>query len=105
MEKERRPRLVLPKKVIIQIMGAAPDGRPPPHATYLQSMDFEAADGRGHVVFTHAQDEAMAFKDTIEAMSFYRTQSSSKPLRPDGKPNRPLTAYNVALILQGSEPM
>jgi len=31
-------------------------------------------------------------------MLAWMTQSTSKPLRPDGKPNRPLTAYSVAAV-------
>ena len=38
---------------------------------------------------------AKVFEDYITAIAFYKWQSSLTPMRPDGKPNRPLTAFTV----------
>jgi hypothetical protein len=38
---------------------------------------------------------AKEFQNIPLAMEFYRTQSQRAPLRDDGKPNRPLTAFSV----------
>jgi hypothetical protein len=39
--------------------------------------------------------EAMIFSDIEEAAAFYRQTSLTVPFRPDGEPNRPLTALNA----------
>ena len=64
---------------------------------YLRSFDFDAFDGQGHGEFTHRVEEAMHFLDAAHALSFWRTVSTVKPLRPDGEPNRPLTGYHVLI--------
>jgi len=92
------------KKVIMQLMGVAPDGRPPPVATYVRDCDFDADHGRGRIIMTQKQDEAKRFDDVTAALDFYRTASKVVPIRPDGKPNRPLTAYNVQISYEDQEP-
>ena len=39
----------------------------------------------------------MRFVSIAEAMEYWRTVSTTVPFRPDGKPNRPLTAYTVEI--------
>ena len=46
--------------------------------------------------FTNSPRKAMRFDHVTEAIDFYYTQSIRCPLRNDGKPNRPLTAYTMA---------
>ena len=41
--------------------------------------------------------KALRFDSATEAMQLWRTVSSRTPTRPDGKPNRPLTAFTVAI--------
>ena len=43
--------------------------------------------------FTKAPNKAKRFADIAEALEFYRTQSARRPLRDDGRPNRPLAAF------------
>lgn len=62
---------------------------------YLKSTDFEANAGVGHTILTKSVSEAMTFPTTDAAVKFYNTQSRSRPLRDDGEPNRPLTAFCV----------
>lgn len=70
-------------------------GEPLPHdGEYLQDFDFEAFDGVGKITLTPDVQKAMKFADTAEAFAFYRTIPKCRPLRADGKPNRPLTAAN-----------
>jgi len=74
------------------------NGLPCPHeGQWLKSFDHEAFNGRGHGVFTDDIDQAMHFPDAAEAMVFWAKQSQSKPWRPDGKPNKPLTALTVVI--------
>jgi hypothetical protein len=62
---------------------------------YLQSYDVEAYDGRGTAEWTSDVNKAMKFDDVSEAVIAWRTQSKVRPLREDGRPNRPLTAFNA----------
>src|ERR671922_286132 len=68
-----------------------------PNARWLKSFDPDAYDGLGLVEWTHDIDQAIKFKDPIEAKDYFAQQSTVRPLRADGKPNRPLTAYTVTL--------
>jgi len=65
---------------------------------YLVSFDFDAMNGCGFGIFTDKPEHAMRFKTLRDAMEFWRTQSTVKPLRPDGKPNRPLTASTISVF-------
>jgi hypothetical protein len=74
------------------------NGAPCPHANqWLRTFDHEAFDGRGHGEFTEDPERAMLFATSADAMRFWQRQSTVKPLRPDGKPNRPLTALTVVI--------
>lgn len=69
-----------------------------PHAgAYLKAFDFEHENGIGWGEFTRDPARAKAFASAGEAMEFWRTQSKVRPLRPDGRPNRPLTALTVSV--------
>jgi hypothetical protein len=84
-------------KTVILAVGFA-DKTPCPHANqWLESFDHDAYDGQGYGEFTFDPDRAMRFADTIEAMEFWRKQSTVRPLRSDGKPNRPLTALTIVV--------
>ena len=41
--------------------------------------------------------KAKRFDDKAQAFRFVRQQSKNVPLRPDGLPNRPLTAFTVSI--------
>jgi hypothetical protein len=71
---------------------------------YLRAFDPDARDGRGLVVCTLNKAKAKRFANPIEALTLYRSQSTVRPLRPDGKPNCPLTAFTVELQLDREEP-
>jgi hypothetical protein len=62
---------------------------------YLATFDVNAHGGRGEATFTPDIKRAMRFADGGEAMRAWRMRSTVRPLRDDGKPNRPLTAYTV----------
>ena len=47
--------------------------------------------------FTNKLDDAMKFADFMMAYDFWQTQSLRRPFRSNGKPNRPLTAFNVLI--------
>lgn len=80
---------------IMKVWGFA-NGAPCPVAgQYLKAFDFDAYDGRGFGDFTADRVEAMKFKDLPEAMAYWKTVSKVRPVRADGRPNRPLTATHV----------
>src|SRR5262245_5811862 len=73
--------------------------------TWLVGCDFEAHSGRGEAVFTHNIKQAMRFANFDDAFAYWRTIPRSRPRRPDGKPNRPLTAFHMNIADETSEPM
>lgn len=82
--------------VVLRILGpAGVAAMPVPGAYYVKSLDVDANDGRGSVVTTSNLDEAVRFADAGAALEFWQRQSTVRPVRPDGKPNRPLTSYHV----------
>jgi hypothetical protein len=62
---------------------------------YLKHFDFDADNGLGFGEFTDNIQEALLFDNAADALEFWRTPSTVKPLRLDGKPNRPLTSTTV----------
>lgn len=64
---------------------------------YLKAYDLEARDGHGWFETTDDRAQALRFPDSLAAMLAWKTQSTTRPLRPDGKPNRPLTALTVSI--------
>jgi len=73
----------------------ASDGDTSLEGQYLESYDPDAYDGLGYATWTDDPDKAMRFDDAMSVLMFWRQQSSARPLRDDGEPNRPLTAYTV----------
>jgi hypothetical protein len=68
-----------------------------PVGWYLASYDANGNDGRGEAMWTEDPAEAIAFATATEAYACWSEQSSFRPLRLDGQPNRPLTAFSVLL--------
>jgi len=82
---------------VIRAIGFAGND-PCPHAgQYLEDFDHHTPDGRGFGKFTSDPAKAKQFKATSDAMIFWGTQSTTVPLRPDGKPNKPLTALSISV--------
>jgi hypothetical protein len=93
-----KPAAVADGRVRILCIGLA-DGRTDdtPAGCYLGGYDPEADEGRGNAWWTEDPAEAMAFESEIAALACYRTQPRTRPTRPDGKPNRPMTMFAIAL--------
>jgi hypothetical protein len=74
-------------------------GDPTEHdGRFIKSVKFDVDElGRALLVTTPNEDDALDFPDSIAAFEFWKTQSKTVPLRPDGKPNRPLTAWTIQL--------
>lgn len=82
----------------IKVLGFADDSPCPVAGGYLESFDHEAENGRGYGTFTREIGKAMVFAGPDTAFEFWRRVPKCRPLRPDGKPNRPLTATTIELI-------
>lgn len=81
--------------MIVMKLCGLPDGRPTEYdGEYLENFDFMANDGQGVIMTTPNLYEAKKFKNMGDALSYYRTSPLNRLLRPDGKPNRPLTGWN-----------
>lgn len=61
---------------------------------YLTGYDPEAHDGRGSCTWGDRED-AIVYPGFKEAFETWRAIPKSRPRRPDGKPNRPLTSFTV----------
>jgi hypothetical protein len=68
---------------------------------YLESMDFNAHDGGGSAKFTDDLNKAKKFGNMREAIAYYRGVPKVRPMRGDGQPNRPLTAFTMELSTVG----
>jgi len=73
----------------------------PETGRYLRDFDVGAHNGRVDdfpIPTTDKIEEARHFANAGEALTFWQTQSRVRPLRPDGDPNRPLTAFTVEVV-------
>lgn len=66
-----------------------------PRPTFIQAFDLDFMDGIGKAVLTEDVGQALTFPDLPALMNAWRATSAVRPVRPDGKPNRPLTAFTI----------
>jgi hypothetical protein len=71
--------------------------RPAPVGQLLQSYDPEAHGGQGTATWTPDPAKALRFATAKAAHEFWNQVSKSRPVRADGQPNRPLTAFTVLI--------
>ncbi len=79
------------------IVQAAGGYNAPAAGKYLRFFDADMHGGRGLISATEDIGNAMRFDNVAEAVECWRRQSRTVPYRPDGLPNRPLTAFTVSL--------
>ncbi len=83
---------------VMRVLGFANGTTCPIAGQFLESMDFEAHDGKGFGTFTLDRTKARRFATPREAFEFWHTVSKTRPRRPDGKPNRPFTCTHVEIL-------
>ena len=87
------------KAFVIQLIGPAGLAIRTPHdGRYLVECDVDGVEQGnliGLIVSTDQLEEAKLFPSVADALLYWKRQSTTIPLRPDGRPNRPLTAYTV----------
>jgi len=69
--------------------------------SYVKEFDPDARGGRGSVKTTRFIDDALRFINHSDAHEYWMQQSKVRPLRDDGHPNRPLTAYMIEILPLG----
>lgn len=65
---------------------------------FVKSYKPEDYEGGGKATFTTSLEFALKFPSFMEAYHFYRSIPTNRPVRPDGEPNRPLTAFTVEIV-------
>jgi hypothetical protein len=84
--------------VVLRVVGDA-YGTDTPHAGRLIAWyNPDTPYGTLELVTTSDPKEAKVFAEEVEALEYWRQISAVEPLRPDGKPNRPLTALTVNIL-------
>ena len=88
---------------VLQVMDLGPT-----EGQYLEWFDLEAHGPMGpyptgQVSFTPTLERALRFDTAALALETWKRQSRKAPLRPDGEPNRPLTAFTMAIVPVKSE--
>jgi hypothetical protein len=98
---------------VMQIIDPASGEKSPFVGTYIVSYDPDfhhktAPDGYGGGQLRVTLDRALArcFNDAGEALEYWRQapKCSCHSTRPDGKPNRPLTAFTVSISDEDAAP-
>lgn len=69
-----------------------------PAGAYLASYDPDANNGQGDAAWTADPAMALVFTSVEAACECYRAVPVNRPVRPDGKPNRPLTAFAIEFV-------
>jgi hypothetical protein len=64
----------------------------------LESYNPDANDGRGDATFTDDPLRVKRFRSMVEAADEWKRVSTIRPVRDDGKPNRPLTVFTVTFM-------
>lgn len=84
------------RKLVIRIVADAL-GDQREAGKYILSFDpqYPHPLGIGKLELTKSIEMAQKFPNLELAMAFWKQQSPTVPLRDDGRPNRPLTAYTI----------
>lgn len=68
-------------------------------------VDYDPDVGTESLVVSRDRADARVFAHTGDALELWRAVLPSDPVRPDGRPNRPLTGFTVEPVLEGQEPL
>jgi hypothetical protein len=65
---------------------------------WLRAYDPAAHAGRGECSWTADPEHALRFESLTAAFECWQQVPHNRPTRTDGKPNRPLAAFNVEIL-------
>jgi hypothetical protein len=82
---------------VLRVIARA-DGMPDSNVgRFVRGFDPDYLQGRGLLVTTEHRHRAHRFDTNAAAFTFWQQESRVQPIRADGKPNRPLTAYTMSI--------
>jgi hypothetical protein len=85
-------------KLLLRIVARADGARTEFDGQFIKAWDFDAAT----LDTTMDPRAARHFANAAEALGAWRSVHEANPVRPDGKPNRPLTAFTVEIVNLGT---
>jgi len=65
---------------------------------FLEMYDPEFQGGHGMVSWSHSIIRAKQYPTKVEAWADWSAIPASRPIRDDGKPNRPLTSFSIEVL-------
>jgi hypothetical protein len=65
---------------------------------YLQEYTADGFGGQGNLSVTNSLKLAKRYPDMRSVLEEWKSVSTTHPIRPDGKPNRPLSAYTISTV-------
>lgn len=92
----RRVTNVVTRKYVIVLHGYA--NQPYKNKQLLKRYDPEGNAGFGDIQVTNDPRQALLFDSPSDALTLWKVTSKTRPVRPDGNPNRPLTAFTIEII-------
>lgn len=88
-------------KTVMRIVGLVQGGPTPIDGMYLMEYD-PGRDGTlggqpitAHILCTQDKRKAMKFESLVELTETWKMTDPRNPVRYDGRPNRPLTAFTI----------
>jgi hypothetical protein len=90
---------------LMQIVGIALGNATRHDGLYLKSVKFDTDEWGGcEIETTPDPEQAYQFKSTSELLETWKHQSVVRPLRDDGKPNRPMTVWTIESLNSAGAP-
>lgn len=83
--------------IVIRIIGLATGVPSEYDGKFLRRYEPEAHNGRGAVFVTEDKRDALRFAQLHDALALWKTIPSKRPVRMDGRPNRPFTAFTITI--------
>jgi hypothetical protein len=84
--------------IVMKVISAANGARTPHNGRYLVTANPNTRFGMLQATSTDDIDKAMRIEDAVAFHKLWAAVSEVQPVRPDGKPNRPLTALTIELV-------
>lgn len=90
---------------MLYLIGLVNGGSTPVDHSYV--VDYDPArrfrDGSPYLTWTKDQGKARTFASSAAALAYWKQDTGMK--RADGKPDRPLTAFNAEVLKVGQQPL
>ena len=83
--------------IVIRILGLADGSDDGCAGQWVHSFCPDGHNGTGDLVLTSNVAEAKRYDNAGDAIADWQAVSKTHPERPDGKPNRPMTAFTVEI--------